>query len=68
MMVSTELRFCPTWLTSCYIMLLDAWLLFFSKKVNFMVDLSRKYVCRSDVALVETHSFGVSFPLSGGIG
>ena len=33
----------------------------FSKKVNFMEDLRRKYVCRSAVALVETHFFGVPF-------
>ena len=38
---------------------------FLSKKVNFMADLRRKYVCRSAVALVETHSFGVPFPFSG---
>ena len=36
-------------------------LLFFSKKVNFMVDLCSKYVCISAVALVETHSFGDPF-------
>ena len=34
--------------------LLDAWLLFFSKKVNLRSDLRRKYVCRSAAALVET--------------
>ena len=33
----------------------------FSNKVDFMADLHRKYVCRSDVALVETNSFGVPF-------
>ena len=33
-----------------------------------MSDLRRKYVCRSDVVLVETHSVGVPFPFSGGIG
>ena len=37
-----------------------------------MADLLRKYVRRSAVALVETHSFGfpffVPFPFSGGIG
>ena len=51
--------------------LVDVWWWFFSKKVNFMADLPRKYVCRSDVGLVETHSFGVHFFLfafSGGIG
>ena len=32
----------------------DVWLLFFSKEVNFMVYLFRKYVCRSAVALVNT--------------
>ena len=32
-----------------------------------MADLRRKYVCRLDVALVETHSFGAPFPFSGGI-
>ena len=35
-----------------------------------MADPRRKYVCRSDVALVETHSFGIPFcyfPFSGGI-
>ena len=32
-----------------------------SKKVNFIPYLRRKYVCRSDVALVETHYFGVNF-------
>ena len=41
--------------------IVDVWLLFFSKKVNFMADLCRKYVCRPAVALVETHSFGVTF-------
>ena len=41
--------------------LVDVWLLFYSKKVNFIADLRRKCVCRSDVALVETHSFGVPF-------
>ena len=35
-------------------MLVDAWLLFFSKKVAFMSDLLQKYVCKSAVALVET--------------
>ena len=34
--------------------LVDVWLLFFSKKVNFMEDLRRENVCRSDVALLET--------------
>ena len=43
-------------------------LLFFSKKENFIADLRRKYVCRSSVALVETHSFCIPFPFSGGIG
>ena len=32
---------------------IEAWLLFFSKKVNFMSDLRRKYVCISAVTLVE---------------
>ena len=32
--------------------LVDAWLLFFNKKVNFIADLRRKYACRSAVALV----------------
>ena len=41
--------------------LIDAWLLLFSKKVLFMADLQKKYICRSAVALVETHSFGVPF-------
>ena len=49
-------------------MLVYAWLLFFSKKVNFMADLRRKYVCRSAVALIETHSFGFIFLCSGGRG
>ena len=40
----------------------------FCMKVNFMADLRRKYVCRSAVALVKTHSFGVTFLFSGGIG
>ena len=44
----------------------DAWLLFFSEKVNFMADPHRKYVCRSDVALVDKHSFWVPFLFSGG--
>ena len=35
-------------------MLVDAWLLFFSKKVNFSADLHRKYIRRSAVALLET--------------
>ena len=39
----------------------------FCKKVNLMADLRRKYVCRSDVALVETHSFDLPFPFYGGI-
>ena len=29
--------------------------------VNFMADLRKKYVFRSAVALVETHSFGIPF-------
>ena len=36
-----------------------------------MADLWRKYVCRSSLAMVETHSFGVffiPFPFSGSIG
>ena len=36
-----------------------------------MADLRRKYICISDVALVETHSCGVPFfpfPFYGGIG
>ena len=41
--------------------LVHAWSLFFSKMVNFMADRRRKYVCRSAVALVETHSLGVPF-------
>ena len=40
-------------------MIVDAWLLFFSKKVNFTADLRRTYVCGSAVALIETHPFGV---------
>ena len=38
-----------------------AWLLFFSKKVSFMVDLCTKYICISAVALVEIRSFGFPF-------
>ena len=41
--------------------LVDAWLLFFGKKVNFMADLRRKHVCRSAVSLAEAHSFEVPF-------
>ena len=48
--------------------LVDVRLLFFSKKVNFMADLRRKYVYRSTVVLVDTYSFGVLFMCSGGIG
>ena len=43
------------------VVLVDSWLLFFSKKVNFMADLRRKCGCRSAVELVDTHSFGVPF-------
>ena len=32
---------------------------FFSKKINFMADLQRKYLCISAIALIETNSFGV---------
>ena len=42
-------------------MLVDAWLLFFSKKVNFMEDITMKYVCISTVDLVDTHYVGVPF-------
>ena len=31
----------------------------FSKKVTFIADIPRKYLCRSDIALLDTHSFGV---------
>ena len=44
-----------------FAVLVDVWLFLFSKKVNFMTDLHRKYICRSAVALVETHSLGVNF-------
>ena len=40
--------------------LVDAYF-FKSKKVNFMADLRKKYACRSAVALVETHSFDITF-------
>ena len=33
-----------------------------------MVDLRRKYVCKSAVVMVETRSFGVPFSCFGGIG
>ena len=55
---------CRPW----YLLLFDTFLV---NKVNFMADIRSKYVCRSAVALVETHSFGVPFfpfPFSGGIG
>ena len=58
----------PSWLGSPHtnknrdnFVLLDAWLLFFSKKVNVLIDLRRKYVCRSARALLERYSFGVPF-------
>ena len=41
-------------------MLVDACFIF-SKKVNLMADLHRKYIRRSDVELVEIHSFDVTF-------
>ena len=40
--------------------LIDAWLLFFSKKVNFMADLHRKYSCRSVVSVLETPEIGIN--------
>ena len=42
------------------LVLVDTWF-FLSKRVNFMEDLRWKYICRSDLVLVETHSFGVNF-------
>ena len=47
--------------------LVDVWLLFFSKKVNFIADLRSIYVCRIYVELVERHTVGVHFTCSGGI-
>ena len=37
--------------------LVDAWMLFFRKYVDFMSDIHMKYICRSAVEIIETHYF-----------
>ena len=48
--------------------LVDAWMFFSSKKVNVIVYLRRKYICRSALAPKETRYFSIPFPCSGDIG